>query len=77
VYDQAAEEIYLLRSGPDAAQVRLVEGELRIDATDTRQGEFVGMVGEVREGLAGEVGSVQVEEGEITNRKSQIANKSE
>jgi Kef-type K+ transport system membrane component KefB len=60
VFDQAAEEIYVLRSGADAAQVRLADGELRIDASDVRQGEFVGMVGEVRKGLRREVEEVGV-----------------
>jgi hypothetical protein len=58
VYDQAAEEIYVLRSGADAAQVRLVDGQLRIDASDVRQGEFVGMVGEVKEALSKEAAGV-------------------
>jgi hypothetical protein len=49
--ENAAEEIYLLRSGGDAAQVHLSDGKLLINASDRRQNEFEALINEVRQSV--------------------------
>ena len=47
-YERADEEIYLLRSRGDAALVRLDDGKIYVDASDTRQHEFVQFLNDAR-----------------------------
>jgi Kef-type K+ transport system membrane component KefB len=58
--DNAAEETYLLRSGGDAAQVRLADGELLINASDRRQGEFDQLLAEVKRSVVSDSSNVNV-----------------
>jgi hypothetical protein len=51
-FEEAGEEIYLLRSGDDAAQVRRVEGKILVAAPAGRQGEFGGFLAQVRRSIA-------------------------
>jgi hypothetical protein len=51
-YERADQELYLLRSGPDAAQVQLVNGDIRIDASDKRQDEFRKFILDLRASFA-------------------------
>ena len=50
-YDDRDEEIYVLRSGADAAQIRCRDGMIRIDASDTRQGELEALLAESRQSV--------------------------
>lgn len=60
-YDQAEDDIYLLRSDSDAAQVSRVDTErIRVDASDVRQQELVGLAQGVRERLIEDVSQVAV-----------------
>jgi hypothetical protein len=56
--DNAAEETYLLRSGGDAATVRLHDGTLLINATDRRQREFEQLLVEVKQSVINDSTSV-------------------
>jgi Kef-type K+ transport system membrane component KefB len=58
--DNAAEEIYLLRSGGDAAQVRLGNGKLLINASDRRQKEFEDFLAEVRRSVMQDSAAVKM-----------------
>jgi Kef-type K+ transport system membrane component KefB len=60
VYDRADEDIYLLRSRGDAAQVTATGQAVRVDASDPRQPEFVAMVAAVRDAIQREAGEVAV-----------------
>jgi hypothetical protein len=51
-YEGTDEETYLLRSGSDAAQIRLIEQDIHIDASGSRQREFDEMWGEVKASIA-------------------------
>jgi Kef-type K+ transport system membrane component KefB len=56
-YEQAEQEIYLLRSDGDAAQISCNNRVITIDASDSRQAEFVGLVDEARQSLIADVGA--------------------
>jgi hypothetical protein len=51
---------YLLRSGGEAAQLRCVDGEIRIDASDTRQRGFEAIVTDARSSLMAAAAAVQI-----------------
>jgi hypothetical protein len=57
-YDSSDENIHLLRSRGDAAQLRLDDGTIRIDASDTRQPEFAGFLEDVRKTMADEASAL-------------------
>jgi Kef-type K+ transport system membrane component KefB len=59
-YENADEEIYLLRSNGDAAQIVVKDSVVRVDASDRRQPEFHGLVAAVRDTIAGEVQGIIV-----------------
>ncbi len=59
-YENADDDIYLLRSGGDAAQVAVNDNVVRIDATDARQPEFNGFVARVRDEVVTEVSEIAV-----------------
>jgi Kef-type K+ transport system membrane component KefB len=61
-YDKADEETYLLRSGPDAAQVTASDGTIRVETTDARRAEVRALIDAVREGLIEDATSVGVVE---------------
>ncbi|HEX8521098.1 MAG TPA: cation:proton antiporter [Tepidisphaeraceae bacterium] len=58
-YERSDENIYLLRSGSDAAQVRLTEGKLEIDATGARQPEFESFLERAKRTIAEDVEGVR------------------
>jgi Kef-type K+ transport system membrane component KefB len=60
-YDKADEEIYLLRSGSDAAQLTAADGTVRVETCDTRRGEMREIIERVRQGLIADAESVRVE----------------
>jgi Kef-type K+ transport system membrane component KefB len=60
-YDRADEEIYLLRSGDDAAQLAAGDGTVRIDTGDKRKAEVKGLIEQVRQSLIADAQAVQVE----------------
>ena len=60
-YDQADEEIYLLRNGGDAAQLTAADGTIRVETCDTRRAEMLGLIERVRLGLIESAQSVRVE----------------
>jgi Kef-type K+ transport system membrane component KefB len=57
-YDHAGNEVYLLRSDGDAAQIRCVGDTLRIDASDSRQHEFVSLVSEARDSILADTATI-------------------
>jgi hypothetical protein len=59
-YDRADEDTYLLRSGGDAAQIIARGSRIVVDASDSRQPEFVRFVERVRSDVLKEASSVQV-----------------
>jgi hypothetical protein len=59
-YDRADEDTYLLRHGGDAAQIIVRDGRIVIDASDSRQPEFVRLVEQVRSDVMAEAGAVKV-----------------
>jgi hypothetical protein len=59
-YDNADEDIYLLRHKGDAAQIAVRDNVIRVDASDSRQTEFVAFVEQVKRGLAEEAQSIDV-----------------
>jgi len=59
-YENADEEIYLLRSKGDAAQIAVKDSVVRVDASDGRQPEFQALVAAVRDKIAGEVQGIVV-----------------
>jgi hypothetical protein len=60
-YDRADEEIYLLRSGDDAAQLAAVDGTVRIDTGDRRKAEVLSLIERVRQSLIADAAGVRVE----------------
>ena len=60
-YEQADQEMYLLRSGDDAAQVTAADGAVRIETCDARRAEMLGLIERVRQGLIDDAMSVRVE----------------
>jgi Kef-type K+ transport system membrane component KefB len=50
-YERADEQIYLLRSGADAAQVRVTDGKIEIDASGLRQPEFETFLNQARRSI--------------------------
>jgi hypothetical protein len=56
-YDQATEDFYLLRYGPEAAQVRLTDARtrLRIDSDRVRQGDFLKLLSDAQRSIARDV----------------------
>lgn len=59
-YDRADENIYLLRSRGDAAQVAMTDNTLRIVASDSRQPEFSEMLELVKRTMADDVTAVTI-----------------
>jgi Kef-type K+ transport system membrane component KefB len=57
-YERADEQIYLLRNGPDAAQLRRSNGKIEIDATGQRQPEFDWFLEQVKESISSDVQNV-------------------
>ena len=51
-YEEAADDIYLLRSGDDAVQVRRTDGTITVDVSKQRQAEFTQFLAEVRASIA-------------------------
>jgi Kef-type K+ transport system membrane component KefB len=70
-YEQADAERYLFRSADDAAQVCLIDGVIRIDASDTRQGEFEPIVAEARESLLKDAGTIGITRAPETSDSSE------
>ena len=61
-YENADEEIYLLRSDGDAAQIAVKDSVVRVDASDYwRQPEFRGLVATARDNIATVVQGIVVE----------------
>ena len=60
-YDRAAEEIYLLRSGDDAAQVSAVDGTVRIETGDRRKSEVQGLIEDTRRSLVADAQGIRVD----------------
>ena len=60
-YEKADDEIYLLRSGNDAAQLTCADSTIRIETCDTRRGEMADIIERVRERLIADAQSVRVE----------------
>jgi Kef-type K+ transport system membrane component KefB len=60
-YDKADEEIYLLRSGSDAAQLTAADSTIRVETCDTRRGEMRELIERVRQGLITDAQSVTIE----------------
>ncbi|HEY7116795.1 MAG TPA: hypothetical protein VH475_09425, partial [Tepidisphaeraceae bacterium] len=69
--EQADAERYLFRSADDAAQVCLIDGVIRIDASDTRQGEFEPIVAEARESLLKDAGTIGITRAPETSDSSE------
>jgi len=63
-YENADENIYLLRNHGDAAQIAVKDHALHIDASDTRQPEFAALVKQVCDEIASQVRGI-----EVRNRK--------
>jgi hypothetical protein len=59
-YDNADEDIYLLRHRGDAAQIAVRDHVVHIDASGACQPEFVAFVEQVKHDLAQEAASVRV-----------------
>ena len=59
-YENADQDIYLLRNRGDAAQVAMKDHVIHVDASDTRQPEFDQFVRHVRDEMATEVGGISV-----------------
>ena len=59
-YENADEDIYLLRSRGDAAQVAIKDHVIHVDASDTRQSEFDHFVRHVRDEMVREVGGISL-----------------
>jgi Kef-type K+ transport system membrane component KefB len=59
-YENADEDIYLLRSRGEAAQVRVTDNVLHVDASDSRQPEFAKLIARVRDEIATEVRGIDV-----------------
>ena len=58
-YERADEQIYLLRSGADAAQIRVKDGKIEIDATGARQPEFGTFLEEGRRSIVADAQAVR------------------
>jgi Kef-type K+ transport system membrane component KefB len=60
-YDRAAEDFYLLRNGPDAAQLRLADDRqrLRIDSDPAKQAEFARLLAQAQQSIVQDVQKVQ------------------
>jgi Kef-type K+ transport system membrane component KefB len=59
-YENADENIYLLRSGGDAAEIVVKDHALHIDASDTRQPEFALLVMRVRDDIGAQIREIEV-----------------
>jgi Kef-type K+ transport system membrane component KefB len=60
-YENADDDIYLLRNAGDAAQVRVTDDVIHVDASDSRQPEFFGFITSVRDRIVREVAEIGVE----------------
>jgi hypothetical protein len=60
-YENADEDVYLLRSNGDAAQIAVKNNVVRVDASDSRQGEFVALIARVRTQMMREIEGIAVE----------------
>lgn len=60
-YDEADEEIYLLRSGADAAQLTAGDSTIRIETTDARRSEMQSIIEQVRQSLIRDAQGIRVE----------------
>ena len=65
-YERADEEIYLLRSGNDAALLAAGDGAVRIDTSDTRRDEMRAIIDAVREALIEDARQIRVEPKQTT-----------
>ena len=70
-YDKADEEIYLLRSGNDAAQLTSSDSTIRIETCDTRRAEMAELIERVRQGLIADAQSVSVEANRPASHEAQ------
>jgi Kef-type K+ transport system membrane component KefB len=59
-YDDADENLYLLRSGDCAAAVKLQDGKLSIDASDVRRAELIGMAERVRAAMVADAVGIAI-----------------
>jgi Kef-type K+ transport system membrane component KefB len=59
-YENADEDIYLLRSRSDAAQIAVKNSVIHIDASDSRQPEFFAFVTRVRDQIVKEIEGISV-----------------
>jgi hypothetical protein len=59
-YEDADDDIYLLRRDGDAAQVRAQGGKVLIDASDSRQAEFAALVARVRDHMVKEIAGIAI-----------------
>jgi Kef-type K+ transport system membrane component KefB len=60
-YENADDGIYLLRNRGAAAQVRVADSVLHVDASDSRQPEFATLLARVRDGIADDIRKIAVE----------------
>ncbi len=58
-YERADEQIFLLRSGADAAQVRLSDSKIEIDASGLRQPEFETFLDQARRSIVADAETIQ------------------
>jgi Kef-type K+ transport system membrane component KefB len=59
-YENADDDIYLLRLDGDAAQVRVKDGKVQIDASDSRQADFAGIVARVRDQMVKDIAGITI-----------------
>ena len=59
-YENADQDIYLLRNRGDAAQVAMKDHVIHVDASDTRRPEFDHFVRHVRDEMAREVSGISM-----------------
>ncbi len=67
-YEQSDEDIYLLRSGPDAAVVHRRKGKLEIDATSTMMLDFQAFLQEARQAIGNDIEGIHAHSEEISSR---------
>jgi Kef-type K+ transport system membrane component KefB len=72
-YENADEDIYLLRSRGDAAQIAVKDDALHIEASDTRQPEFAALLARVRDDLAAQVRGIELRDGKYESKREGLA----
>src|SRR3954470_1121103 len=60
-YDKADEKIYMLRSGPAAAQLSADDSTIRVSTTDARRAEMQALIERVRQSLIDDAQKIRVE----------------